>query len=555
MEETSKPPKRKRLGDRLINAGLITPAQLSLALVEQKRHGGYLGDTLEALGFVTQQALSRALADETNSSYVDLESIDIPPEVIRMIPMEFARKHVLIPFEEKDGILKVAMADTFDVPTVDLVEQMTNLRVEVVASSKPEIEEAIEEQYAHAETTEELIESALQAIVTHEPQEAGTQTPLVRLVDRIIAQATRKDATDIHIEPAENSINIRFRIDGYLYQEMLLPKALLSAVIARIKIVSNLDVTEHRLPQDGRILMHAAGRKLNLRVSTLPTHYGESVVIRVLNSSGGIIRLYRIGMAEHDLQNMYKAINNPYGIILVTGPTGSGKTTTLYSALQEVDSLNQSVFTLEDPIEYTMPTLRQVQVQPEIGLTFAAGLRALLRQDPDILLVGEVRDEETAELATRAALTGHLVLTTLHTNTAIGAIPRLINMGTEPYLLASALQLVVAQRLVRRICPKCKVPDESAKALTPSLGISPDVPFYKGSGCDNCYDTGYTGRIAIFETLVMTDELRESLKPGVQESDIEAIVKRDGMRFMLDDGIEKAKNGVVSLRDVVRVAR
>ncbi len=544
-----------RLGDRLIQAGLITEAQLSLALVEQKRHGGFLGDTLEALGFVTPQAISRVLADETHSSYADLESIDIAPETIRLVPVDFARKYTLIPYESDATSLKVAMADTFDVPTVDQLEKMTGLRVEVLGSSKSEILEAIENQYVHAESTDQIIEEALHAIVHHEAKEAGKQTPLVRLVDRIVAQAVRRDATDIHIEPAENSVAIRFRIDGYLYPELLIPKALLSAVVARIKIVANLDVTEHRLPQDGRILMHAAGKKLNLRVSTLPTHYGESVVMRLLNSSGGVIKLERVGMGSVDLLNMHQAIAQPFGIILVTGPTGSGKTTTLYSALQEIDSVNQSVFTLEDPVEYTLPSLRQVQVQPEIGLTFSSGLRALLRQDPDILLVGEIRDEETAELATRAALTGHLVLTTLHTNTAIGAIPRLINMGTEPYLLASALQLIVAQRLVRRICPKCRCVDEDAQELLPTLDIPQGTTFYKGSGCENCYNTGYTGRIAIFETLVMTDALRNLLKPGVQESDILEVAREEGMAFMLDDGLEKAHAGIVSLGDVVRVAR
>ncbi len=548
---------KKKLGDRLVEAGVITSAQLSLALVEQKRQGKLLGEVLEHLGFVSQEAISRALADETQSEYITLKSFIIDPDVIRLVPVDFALQHEAMPLKREGDNLTVAMSNTFDVPTIDELERMTNCRIEVVAAAPQEIIETIETEYVHAETIDELVNKALAAIADNEASEVGKQAPLILLVDRIIIQAVRRKATDIHIEAEENFVMIRFRIDGHLHQEALLPKTILLAIIARIKILSDLDVTEHRLPQDGRITTQIAGTKINLRVSILPTQFGESIVIRVLDTSGKAVNLDEVGLSTNDLQLFKKAISSSHGIVLVTGPTGSGKTTTLYAALHNIDSAKYSVFTLEDPIEYSISMIRQVQIQAEIGLTFAAGLRSLLRQDPDIMLVGEIRDEETAELAIRAAMTGHLVLSTLHTNTAVGAIPRLINMGVEPYLLASSLKLVVAQRLVRIICPNCKERDPDTSTLLKSIttDISPETPFYRGSpdGCHMCHK-GYRGRMAIFEVFHMTNELKEALVPGVKESDIFDIAQKSGMKTMVADGIEKAKAGLISLSDILRVS-
>lgn len=544
-----------KLGDRLIKAGVITQPQLNLALLEQGRHGGLLGDILERLGFSTQEAIAVALAAETSSTIINLQSLDILPEILQLVPVNLALKFKAVPISLENRILTIAMADTFNAPAVDELERITNYRIKVVAASAKEILEAIDERYSSVESFEDLIDSALRTVVENEPYEAGKQAPLVRLVDRIIIASIRKKTTDIHIEPEENSLLVRFRIDGFLYHEHLLPMALLPAINARLKIMANLNVTEHRLPQDGRISLFTAGKKIDLRVSTLPTQYGESIVMRVLDGTNSLINLQSLGLEGNDLKNIEEAITKPYGIILVTGPTGSGKTTTLYAALNQMDALNQSIFTLEDPIEYSLPLVRQVQIQPEIGLTFSSGLRALLRQDPDVMLVGEIRDDETAELAIRSALTGHLVLSTLHTNTAIGAIPRLINMGIEPYLLASALRMVIGQRLVRRVCSDCKVidPEGKEKIVNLHFDIPDNTVFYKGEGCPSCYNTGYSGRIAIYETIDISKEMKEILVPGVQESDLIKVAEKQGSKFLVNDGLQKAINGIVSVEDVLRI--
>jgi len=557
MEPTSKPQKPRMLGEKLVDSGLISPAQLQLALREQKRKGGFLGETLESLGFVSAEAISRLLANETHTEFVDVLQAVVEPEVLALVPRETAVQYHLLPLNRDGRTLTVAMADTFDVMAIDAVEKLTNLTLDVLAAPQQAIMDAIGQKYVEAESLDDLVDKALSAGVASMAEEAGKVAPLVRLVDQILALALRKRATDIHIAPEEGVLRIRFRIDGILYQEALLPKALQQAVIARLKIMANLDITEMRSPQDGRITFQLGRRQIDLRASTLPTQYGESVVLRILDKGGVVLELDSLGISEHDRTRFQKALKRPHGIILVTGPTGSGKTTTLYAALAQIDSMTRSVFTLEDPVEYSLPMIRQTQIAPDIGMTFAAGLRSLLRQDPDVILVGEIRDEETAQLATRAALTGHLVFSTLHTNSSAAAIPRLINMGVEPYLLASALVAVVAQRLVRRVCRECAQPVADPLELLRQHGVpwTSDQPprLMRGKGCPSCWGTGYLGRVAVYETLVVDEAISQALRPGVQEDEIRRLGSAGGLTTLAQDAMRKAAQGIVDLDDAIRV--
>ncbi|HQF54539.1 MAG TPA: ATPase, T2SS/T4P/T4SS family [Fibrobacteria bacterium] len=557
MEPTSKPQKPRMLGEKLVDSGLISPAQLQLALREQKRKGGFLGETLESLGFVSAEAISRLLANETHTEFVDVLQAVVEPDVLALVPREIAVQYHLLPLNREGRTLTVAMADTFDVVAIDAVEKLTNLTLDVLAAPQQAIMDAIGQKYVEAESLDDLVDKALSAGVAGMAEEAGKVAPLVRLVDQILALALRKRATDIHIAPEEGVLRIRFRIDGILYQEALLPKALQQAVIARLKIMANLDITEMRSPQDGRITFQLGRRQVDLRASTLPTQYGESVVLRILDKGGVVLELDSLGISEHDRTRFQKVLKRPHGIILVTGPTGSGKTTTLYAALAQIDSMTRSVFTLEDPVEYSLPMIRQTQIAPDIGMTFAAGLRSLLRQDPDVILVGEIRDEETAQLATRAALTGHLVFSTLHTNSSAAAIPRLINMGVEPYLLASALVAVVAQRLVRRVCRDCAQPVPDPLEVLAQHGVpwTADQPprLMRGKGCPACWGTGYLGRVAVYETLVVDEAISQALRPGVQEDEIRRLGAAGGLTTLAQDALRKAALGIVDLEDAIRV--
>ncbi|MBN1983728.1 MAG: Flp pilus assembly complex ATPase component TadA, partial [Chitinivibrionales bacterium] len=473
MLEPVQQKKAKPLGERLIEAGIISQAHLSLALSEQRRNGGLLGEILEKLGFVSQTDISKILATDMQTEYVDVVHTVIDPDVLKLVPLEFSKRHFLIPFNREKDVLTVAMANTFDVMAVDAIEKMTGLRVEVVAASAQAIQEAVEQKYVHTNTLDQLIDLILNSDPEQLDDETGSTAPVVQLVDQLITLAVRKRTTDIHLEPEEAVVRVRFRIDGVLHQEILFPKALQLVVTARMKIMAGIDVTEHRLPQDGRIAFQIGRKQLDLRVSSLPTQFGESMVLRVLDKSNTTLNLDGLGVDKREKMVLTKAIEMPHGIILVTGPTGSGKTTTLYAALGQMDALHHSIFTLEDPVEYRLPMIRQTQINAEIGMSFAGGLRALLRQDPDIILVGEIRDEETAQLAIRAALTGHLVLSTLHTNSAAGAVPRLINMGVEPYLISSTLIAVIAQRLVRRICPYCITESPDVEQHAMKMGFEP----------------------------------------------------------------------------------
>jgi type IV pilus assembly protein PilB len=490
-----------------------------------------------------------------HTEFVDVLHAVVEADILNLINVDFAKQHLVIPLNRDKQILTVAMANTFDVIIIDAIEKMTNLQVEVVAASAQSIQEAIEQKYVQNNTIDQLIEQILNANPADLVDETVSAAPVVQLVDQIIASAVRKRGTDIHIEPEENVVRVRFRIDGQLRQELLLPKALQLVITARLKIIAGIDVTEHRHPQDGRIEFQLGRKQVDLRASTLPTQFGESIVLRVLDKNNVILNLDTLGISCDQKALLLDAISMPHGIILVTGPTGSGKTTTLYAALGQMDALHNSIFTLEDPVEYRLPMIRQTQINSEIGMSFAGGLRALLRQDPDTILVGEIRDEETAQLATRAALTGHLVLSTLHTNSAAGAVPRLINMNVEPYLISSTLIAVIAQRLVRRICPFCSIPSPDKEKYMNQLRIesTDHDDFRVGKGCINCTNSGYSGRIAIYEVLHINFLDDITIKHGITEHDVLEAAKIKGMKLMCDDGVEKARKGICSLEDLSRV--
>lgn len=554
MENPTKP--RKKLGEALLEAKLVTDGQIQLALAEQKRTGGMLGDTLQQLGFVTASEISKALATETKTEHINLTALEVNAELLKLIPSNLATQFIVFPIKLENDILTVAMENTFDVISIDKLEKLTGYHLDVLSATKQDILEAIEEKYTLSQNINTLIEGAINAISNQEAEEdMGKVAPLVQLVDRIIINGIRKRATDIHLEPEKKSIRVRYRIDGILYQEALLPTALKNAIQARLKIMSELDVTEHRVPQDGRISFTLGPRSIDIRASTLPTQYGESIVLRILDKGNVVLDLGKLGLEGDELGKFKRLIQKPHGVILVTGPTGSGKTTTLYAALSEMNSKEESIFTLEDPIEYDLAGIRQVQVRPDFGLSFSEGLRSLLRQDPDTILVGEIRDEETAELAIRASLTGHLVLSTLHTNSAVGAIPRLVNMGVESYLLSSALLLIVAQRLVRKVCSHCTVPDEDASVYLKRLRQeAPEgATFVKGVGCEKCNHSGYHGRVAIYELLEIDDNIRDAMLEKISESKLRDIVIQKGSKLMVDDGLIKASKGFTTLSEVQRL--
>ncbi|MBI4667065.1 MAG: Flp pilus assembly complex ATPase component TadA [Nitrospinae bacterium] len=550
--------KTKPLGQRLLEAGLVSEAQLNLALREQKRMGIYLGDALERLGFVTQEIIASVLAQETQAEVVNLKTSVIEPDVIKLVPYEMAKRYQLMPISKEGDTLILAMVDTLNVVAIDAVEEASGLKVDVVTAPEQDIMESIERHYAQGGSIETTMDQILNR-ATALGEDAGEEAPMIRLVDQIVALAVKNRATDIHVEPDEKIVRIRMRVDGVMRQEVLMPKPLQAAVTARFKIMGGLNVTEKRLPQDGRITFQMGLRQIDLRLSTLPTNHGENIVIRVLDKENVRLILKSLGFSDHDEKTFTDAVNLPYGIILVTGPTGSGKTSTLYAGLGMVNSLEKSVFTLEDPIEYQLPIIRQTQVNADIGMTFASGLRALLRQDPDVIMVGEIRDQETAELAVRAALTGHLVLSTLHTNDAVGAIPRLVDMGVEPFLLAASLSCILGQRLVRKICPACKElvdnPERVIAGLDIKLPQGAPLELFRGAGCKECSGTGYRGRLGIYEVLRITEDFHDLIVNRAGINELKNLAQELGTKSMYDDGLSKALSGVTTVEEVVRVIK
>lgn len=554
------------LGQLLIERKIITPQQLEIALKKQKETGELLGGTLIKCGFVDEESIMiPILAEQLGVDSVNLKNLDIGPDIIARISPKFASYYKIIPLEYSDNTLTIACAHPLDIETIDGVGAVVQSKIKTVLASEKDIAEAIRKYYGvGAETIDRMMDAAQVKKKTvkaaEEIEEIGSEASISKFTSQILSEAYRDRATDIHIEPYEKDLKIRYRIDGILYDTQLPPNIwhFKDAINSRIKIMSNLNIAEKRLPQDGRYKAKVDDLDLDLRVSFLPTQYGESVVIRILSSSK-LYNLNQLGLTPKDSHVLDELIKKPHGIIFLTGPTGSGKTTTLYSCLASVNQADKKIITIEDPIEYQLKGITQIQVNPGIGLTFAAGLRSMLRHDPDIMMVGEVRDLETAQIAIQVALTGHLVFSTLHTNDAASGVTRLMDMGIEPYLIASSVECFIAQRLIRLICPKCKVPAKITPEVIKDFGLTPEeagqLKIYEGKGCEACKFTGYHGREGIYEFLLVNDEIRELITSRASAAQIGAKAVSLGMRTLLQDGFVKVKEGKTTPSEVMRVTK
>jgi type IV pilus assembly protein PilB len=557
-----------RLGNVLVERGFLTVEQLDQALAHQKATGKtkLLGEILIDLGLCTEDQVVECLAAEYGVPYAKLEARMYDPKVVDILPREYIEKNLVLPLFLVREVLTVAVTEPSNLFLIEEMKNTTGKEVQIVASAAKDIRRMITtlpdskvfviddiiEDSDQADIT--LIEEAIEDI--GDVAEVAGQSPVIRLVNYVIYNAVKEGASDIHIEPAEKCVRVRFRIDGKLYKSLEVPQHLLGAVTSRIKIMATLDISERRLPQDGRVPVLLDGRKIDLRVSTFPGSRGEKTVIRVLDTRSVSLNLRDLGFAEDVLEALKAAIRAPNGIVLVTGPTGSGKSTTLYAALNEISSMENNVCTVEDPIEYHLPLINQFQVQERVGMTFSMALRTLLRQDPDIIMVGEVRDEETARTAIQAALTGHLVFSTLHTNDATSAITRMVNMGVERYLISAALNMVLAQRLVRRICAKCRQTYEPPRTLRKALdrmGYQIEA-FYKGVGCRRCRNTGFSGRIGVHELLLVDDELRDAIVAGAAIGELRRIGMSKGMITLRHDGFRKVREGITTVEEILHIA-
>jgi general secretion pathway protein E len=540
-----------RLGELLIAKKLLKPEDLERALELQRERPEKLGKILIDLGVVAPRDVLETLAEQLE---VPLVTIDGPPAAapeIESLSPRFLEQSRVFPLAFDGPVLKLAMADPLDFETIAAVRVATGLKVEPVLAAENEIAEAIRRGFQAAETDTGRYDSAEAAEDLEHLRDLASEAPVIRLVNSMIAEAVEKRASDIHIEPFEKQFRIRFRIDGVLQEQDAPPREMKAAVISRVKLMAKLNIAERRLPQDGRIKIKSVGREVDLRVSTLPTLYGESVVMRLLDrSAGDFYDLRVLGFDERMLERMEYFTSLPHGIFLVTGPTGSGKSTTLYSALKRINQTDKKIITIEDPVEYQMDGINQIHVNAQIGLTFAAGLRHIVRQDPDVIMVGEIRDRETADVAIRAALTGHFVYSTLHTNDAPSAVTRLTDMGVENYLIVSSVVGVLAQRLVRVICPQCKQPDGT---LVNPWGET--IPAFRGRGCEHCFGTGYRGRKGIFELMELNEELRRLIMQNADASILTEAARRNGMRTLREDGWQKVAAGVTTVDEVIRVTQ
>ncbi len=542
-----------RLGEMLIQRQLITAEDLERALEIQRERGEKIGKILVDLGFIAMRDVLAALSDQLS---IPLVTLDGPPPAapeLEGLAPRFLRQCRAIPVALKGASLQLAMADPLDFETIQAVRGFTGLKVEPVLGAEQEILDAIEKYYGQEDKTETDQEGlgAEAAEDLEHLRDMASEAPVIRLVNAAIASAVEKRASDIHIEPFDKEFRIRFRIDGVLYSQEPPPRELKAAIISRVKLMAKLNIAERRLPQDGRIKIKTLGREIDLRVSTLPTLYGESVVMRLLDRSAGeFYDLLNLGFDDRMLARMEYFTALPHGIFLVTGPTGSGKSTTLYSALKRINQADKKIITIEDPVEYQMDGINQIHVNPQIGLTFASGLRHIVRQDPDVIMVGEIRDRETADIAIRSSLTGHFVYSTLHTNDAPSAITRLTDMGVENYLITSSLVAVLAQRLVRLICPQCKC--DAGTRLTPE---GETIRTFRGAGCERCFGTGHTGRVGIFELMELNDELRRLIMRNADAADLTAAARSNGMRTLREDGWMKVRQGVTSAEEVMRVTQ
>ena len=560
------------IGHLLVSEGLVTREPVARAMEIQHQSVGLLGLILVEMGALSDAQLARSLAQQWGLPYTDLPESEIAADVAQLIPTYLAQRHGVIAMSRNGERLVVAMSDPSNVAAIDDVRLLTGLEVDIVIASSDDLTRAQARLYGIAADVEEVLKQSggtpaeqdlipeigpLENVSLDRLRTLGEQAPIVRIVDQIFLQAVRAGASDVHIEPQHKDMVVRFRIDGLLADIMTPPKALQQALTSRIKILANMDIAERRLPQDGHIHLRIEGREHDLRVSTLPTVLGEKCVVRILDQSSTRVSLTRIGLPDDVLAKWESLVSKPYGMIIVTGPTGSGKTTTLYTSLSRINTPERNVVSVEDPVEYQIPRVNQVQVNVRAGLTFANGLRSILRQDPDVVLIGEVRDRETAEIAIQASMTGHLVLTTLHTNDSAGAVTRLTDMGIERFLITSSLIGVLAQRLVRVICPHCKEayapPAAALRRLDLDAAGEQDVKLYRGRGCDFCRGTGYRGRTGAVELITRSDHLRSLILTGASTDEIRSAAQVEGMRTLRQDGIEKVLSGVTTIEELLRV--
>jgi len=564
----------EKLGELLVRDKLISPDQLKKAIEQQKMTGGRLGTQLTKLGYIGEEELLSFLSKQYGVPAIDLKEFDIEPEVIKAVPREVALKHLVIPVNRAGSTLVVATSDPSNIFALDDIKFITNYNIEPVVASEDSIREALNKYYGDSGSTGGAVDVAVGDVMKEfsdegyevvgegeddiaEAAKGAEEAPVIKLVNLVLTEAIKRNVSDIHVECYEKEFRIRLRLDGELFEFMKPPLRIKNAVISRLKIMAELDIAERRLPQDGRIKIRAAGKEMDFRVSVLPCVYGEKVVMRLLDKSNLQLDMTKLGFEEEQLKQFKDGIYQPYGMVLVTGPTGSGKTTTLYSALSELNKATTNIITAEDPVEYNIEGLNQVQMQEEIGLNFATALRSFLRQDPNVILVGEIRDFETAEIAIKAALTGQLVLSTLHTNDAPSSITRLINMGIEPFLVSSSLNLIQAQRLVRKVCQNCREPENVPIETLVELGIPKDeaeqVSPQKGKGCSVCGNTGYKGRIAVYEILPITEEVRNCIISGMSDLEIKRLAMSRGMKTLRQSALYKMAQGVTSVDEVVAV--
>lgn len=550
---------RKRLGDILQDHGFLSDQQLAAALDEQKRSGERLGQTLARLGFVTDSQVADALSEHLKVERVDFARRYLSPDVVDLVPASIINSRHALPVDLDDGMLYVAMADPLNINIIDDLRRLTGKTIIPMVATEEEIADAFQRTRNVTQSANELMsrykEEDAPSIEVDEAEYLG-DAPGVRLANLILEQAIKQKASDIHFEPDDNGMRVRYRIDGILRAIMEIPRHLRGDVISRVKIMAGLDITERRKPQDGRIQMILGGADVDMRVSSLPTVHGEKIVVRLLHKSSNLLELTDFGFAPRDLEKILRMLRLNQGLILVTGPTGSGKSTTLYAFLHSLNSPEKNIVTVEDPVEYRLEGVNHVQVNPKVNLTFATGLRTVLRQDPDVIMVGEIRDEETGEIAVRSALTGHLVLSTLHTNSAVATISRLMNMGLESYILSSTLIGIVAQRLVRKICAECKIPirleDPLMIRYITSLGLEVPETVYKGKGCPICSNSGYRGRSAVAEVLLFNKEMRQAVERGAGDVELLDIALRGGMLTLQQAAIQKLMAGETTSEEIIR---
>lgn len=545
---------RRRLGDILVEQGLLTQAELQETL-NGKQNDQKLGDALLQRGIITEQQLIETLEVQLGIPHVSLFRYPFDPMLFNVVPKEFAKRKLLVPLKTEGDRLFIAMNDPTDFITIDDLRLTTGFQIEPTIASKEDIVKTIAKYYDE-ESYDELLEELPQIAEEQQNDLNDLDAPIVRLVNQILSNAVSQKASDVHFDPQENRILVRYRIDGTLRTERILPKTMQQMITARIKILANLDITENRIPQDGRIKTTVDFRAIDLRVSSLPTVFGEKIVMRILDLSQNLTDISKLGFNDLNMERFMHEIDKPNGIILISGPTGSGKSSTLYAALNKLNSEEVNIITVEDPVEYQLEGINQIQVNANVGLTFAAGLRSILRQDPDIVMVGEIRDKETADISIRASLTGHLVLSTIHTNDSIASITRLMDMGIEPFLVTASLNAVVAQRLIRRVCRDCRQIQEATireKEIFAKRGISIET-IARGKGCPQCNMSGYKGRMAIHEVLVVDEAIKDVINRGGTAAEIREIAIRNKTIFLIDDGLLKVKEGMTTTEEVLRVA-